>query len=502
MGNLFANIPVPAANGPGTAVDVSTMGKTKSIVCGGVFDATVNLEFATDAAAAVWAPLATFQQSGNLTIELAAHWLRANVAQYKSGAANVDVGASDAGTTLAQLPGVGTSVDVSTLPLFKTVVAPGSFKGNIELSEDGVSWAQIWSMQNGGGQSRPVVGKFARVHNGSGEDVWIGGAADDSGGSGSASSLLSLYGNGDNGDHTTAGDEAWSAVDAPAGSPTLPVGATIEAAFFQDLTISAGDVVTVGGLSNDATKKAIVVFVDGTLTIGAGGSINANGADAVDSGFAVGAFGHGRNALPGCADGGDGAAGVGGASAGAAGSPGGDQPAYSWATMSAITSGGASTGVVRAGGPSTPSPTVSWPYSLSQAIGVAALIYAIGGGGGGGSGGAASVNDNSGSGGGGGSTLVIFARRIVAPAGSIQCKGGKGGAGFSAEPGVNQNAGGGRGGDGGTIIIVTDETDLTGICDTSGGIGGLPSEGGGNQGANGNPGAIIAINPMLGPIPV
>ena len=57
--------------------------------------------------------------------------------------------------------------------------------------------------------------------------------------------------------------------------------------------------------------------------------------------------------------------------------------------------------------------------------------------------------------------------------------------------------GGGMGGCGGTIIIVTEETTLAGICDVSGGVGGLPSEGGGNQGDTGNPGAVIAFNPML-----
>ena len=57
------------------------------------------------------------------------------------------------------------------------------------------------------------------------------------------------------------------------------------------------------------------------------------------------------------------------------------------------------------------------------------------------------------------------------------------------------------GGCGAPILIVTDETDITGICDVSGGPGGAASEGGGNPGDAGNPGVVIAINPMLGPIP-
>lgn len=181
MANLFLNIPVPAANGAGAPVDVSAMGKTKSFVCGGGFVATVNVEYANDlAGVGPWAQLATFQQSGNLTIDVAARWLRANVSNYKGGAPNLDVGSNDAGSVFALLPAAGTSVDISALPLLKTAVAPSGFAGNVEISEDGVSWAQIFAFQNGGGVTRPVVGQFARAIGGA--DVWIGGANDDAAG--------------------------------------------------------------------------------------------------------------------------------------------------------------------------------------------------------------------------------------------------------------------------------------------------------------------------------
>ena len=179
MANIFINIPVPSSNSAGVAVDVSAMGKTKTITCGGIFSATVNLEFATDDVALVWAPLATFQQSGNVTIDIAAHWIRAVTSDFRSGAANVDVGSSDAGASFALLPGVGTPVDVSASPLFKTVVAPPSFAGNIEISEDGISWAQMFSFQNGGAQSRSAYARFARS---GGADVWLGSVRDESSG--------------------------------------------------------------------------------------------------------------------------------------------------------------------------------------------------------------------------------------------------------------------------------------------------------------------------------
>ncbi len=177
MANLFLNIPVPAANGAGAAVDVSAMGKTKSLICGGGFQATVNVEYSTDLAGAVFAPLASFQQSGNLTIDVAAHWMRAVVSDYKGGAPNLDVGANDSATLFAELPDGGGAVDISALPIFKTVVTPPSFAGNIELSEDGVSWAQIFSFQNGGGKSRDVVGSLARVSGDlAGGSVFLAGA--------------------------------------------------------------------------------------------------------------------------------------------------------------------------------------------------------------------------------------------------------------------------------------------------------------------------------------
>jgi hypothetical protein len=184
MGNLFANIPVPAANGIGAAVDVSTMGKTKSLVIGGGFQATVNVEYATDdVGAGPWAPLATFLQSGNLTIDVAARWLRAVTSEYKSGAPNLDVGSDDAGAVFALLTADGASVDVSALPLCKTVVGPTALVGNVEISEDGNSWAQIFPFQGqGGGTTRAVAAKFARVVGG--YDVWMGAANAGGGGAG------------------------------------------------------------------------------------------------------------------------------------------------------------------------------------------------------------------------------------------------------------------------------------------------------------------------------
>jgi hypothetical protein len=488
MANLFVNLPAPAANGAGAPVDVSAMGKTKSIVCGGGFAATVNVEYSTDdVGAGPWAPLATFLQAGNLTIDVAAHWMRAVTSEYKSGAPNVDVGSSDAGSLFALLPAAGTPVDVSALPLLKTVVAPAGFAGIVEVSEDGISWAQIFSFQNGGAVTRSVVARFARVSGGA--DVWIGGANDAGGGGGAASAVLSLYGDGSFGDYATAGDETWTVNSVP-GAPVVPSGSQIPFALFDNLTINHS--VAVGDLSSEGAGEAVVIFVKGTLTIGGEARIHANGGN----GGGAGAYGLGRLAILGSQGGSIGGAGN-FAFASGAGAPGGGgqkRPAQSTAARVGGAGGPGDAGLVNPGGAGgIDSSEPSWPYSLSHAIGVASLLYAIGGGNGGGGGGNG-VSSNSGSGGGGGGTLVIFARNIVAPAGSIQAMGGNGGTGNSFE---NEPGGGGGGGTGGTIVIVTENTTISGMTDVSGGAGGPGSGNPAPPGLPGGPGEAIAFNPTL-----
>ena len=178
MTNLFVNLPVPSSNAPGAAVDVSAMGKTKTIILGGTLNAAVTIEYATDAAGTDFAPITTFQPGSNssLTTDVAAHWMRAVTSGYKGGAGNCDVGGSDAGSSFVQVPSGGAPVDISALPLFKTVVAAPGFSGNIEVTQDGVSWAQVMTFQNGGGQSGSFYGAEARIGGGGGGVVWMGGA--------------------------------------------------------------------------------------------------------------------------------------------------------------------------------------------------------------------------------------------------------------------------------------------------------------------------------------
>jgi hypothetical protein len=317
---------------------------------------------------------------------------------------------------------------------------------------------------------------------------------------GASAGILSLYGTGQNGDYVTAGDETWTSTTGAPGSPSVPAGSSFPFAFFNNLTISPGDSVAVGGLS-DTGDKAVVIFVKEMLTIGAGARIHANGGDG--QGGAVNPFGNpgglGRNAIVNATDGAPGGNGA-GPLVGNVGSPGGgasDRPAFSSA---ARVGGAGGLGGANAGGPGgADQADASWPYSLAQAISVASLLYTIGGGNGGGGGGSASSSAGGGGGGGGAGTLVIFAKNIVAPAGSIQAIGGAGGAGGSTE---NQGGGGGGGGTGGTILIVTNNLSVAGMGSVSGGPGGAGAGLPADPGAVGGPGEIIAFNPVLGNLTV
>lgn len=172
MANLFVNIPVPAANGSGAPVAMGAFGLVKTVSVTGPFVAAVTIEISNELAPTKWAPLQTFNNADGFTYEVACRWMRATVANYKSGAPACDVGGTDDGTLFASLPvtagdGVGAAVDVSLLGLFKTVTVGGPFGGNVQLevSVDGITrWSQIGlGFPNAGQQSTTVSAKFMRV---------------------------------------------------------------------------------------------------------------------------------------------------------------------------------------------------------------------------------------------------------------------------------------------------------------------------------------------------
>lgn len=175
MANQFVNLPVPVGNGIGASVDVSSFGAFKTIVCGGTADCTLNIEVNDDAAQlGGWQTVATFQSRGQLSVKVAARWMRVRVTAFNphvGGTSQVDVGGTDGGATFASLAvpsgnGAGVQTDVSALGLFKSVQVASAFRGSviIEVSEDGLTeWGQVMAFQTPGIQSQIIAAKFMRV---------------------------------------------------------------------------------------------------------------------------------------------------------------------------------------------------------------------------------------------------------------------------------------------------------------------------------------------------
>lgn len=178
MPTVFVNLPTIAGNGAGTAVDVSSMGGSKTIVNFGNgatvpgFDPNVTIEVSCDSLGTNWAPLYTFQGKGETTIGVACHWMRASVSNYRGGGApNCDVGADSDTLTTATLvasagDGNGVGVNTSALLAYKTVQVAGSFRGvvNIQISEDGIDYVTRFSFTAPGIQSAAFTAQFMRVN--------------------------------------------------------------------------------------------------------------------------------------------------------------------------------------------------------------------------------------------------------------------------------------------------------------------------------------------------
>lgn len=170
MAQVFVNLPAPSSNGAGAPVDVSSFGPIKTMTLAGGADCVVTIEMSNDPGAINWAPVWVFNQSGTKTLEVAAHFMRAVVQQYKSGTPVVDVGGTNEGASFVQLvapagDGVGAPVDVSALGIFRTVHVGAPFRGqcNIEVSEDGTNWATAFSFQHADQTSLVIAAQFMRV---------------------------------------------------------------------------------------------------------------------------------------------------------------------------------------------------------------------------------------------------------------------------------------------------------------------------------------------------
>lgn len=199
MSNDFVALPAPSHDGAGAWVDCSSLGGLRTIVVetDGAF---VTIECCNQASAADAYPIAAFQKTGEQSVQVAAHWMRAVTSNFGSGTAPVvNAGSTGDGTTTDQLTvtagaGTGTAADTSALPSFKTVQVTPGFTGsvNIEISEDaGATWATAFSFQPGGARSESSLFLASRmrvqrvnVTGGVTPQVWVGATAPPGGGGG------------------------------------------------------------------------------------------------------------------------------------------------------------------------------------------------------------------------------------------------------------------------------------------------------------------------------
>lgn len=259
------------------------------------------------------------------------------------------------------------------------------------------------------------------------------------------------------------------------GSATIAGTTTLTAeAHYTDLTISSTGILKPAGYR---------IFVSGTLTIDAGGSINDDGSNA--SGSTAGGALAIRAYL--------GAAATPGAGGVFITSNGGNASAINNATSNNVfqfpqggAGGAAGTRTGGSGGGVTLAPShisSSWPSARST--------VSFNGGSGGGSG-AGDVSAGgtvaSGGGGGGGGGVFISARNIINN-GRISANGGNGGNATTTGAGIG---GGGGGGGSGYVVIFTKSTGPLGVVQANGGNPGTGSNGGA-AGVTGSPGATFIV---------
>lgn len=176
MANVFANLPLPALNGAGVAVDVSTQGVPKTVeVVGSFRGATIAVEGSTDGGV-TYAPICVFQDvGGKKVLDVVVDHMRVNVRGRKSVvpfSANCDVGAPEDAPVFASIAipasnGAGAATDISAFGDTITIVCGGTFRGAVvafEISEDGVDYAPLFSFAGQGGiKSAIVTASFVRA---------------------------------------------------------------------------------------------------------------------------------------------------------------------------------------------------------------------------------------------------------------------------------------------------------------------------------------------------
>jgi hypothetical protein len=521
-------------------VDVSTFGGSKTITVGGntqipTLQPFVTIEISVDAGGLKWAPLKTFVQAGQQVFDVACHWMRANVSNYRGGGSpSAEVGGEADGTTFQALAvpagsGTGVASATNTLGVFKTVQVGGPFRGalNVEISEDGgATFQQKFSFSQPGIQSLSFVADQMRVtRNGVPQvdpgtpTVTIGGTNSGGGGGGGGLGVnvdnqgIAIAGN----PHSTLNFTGPGVVasDAGGGVADITINGTGDLGWYGtaidgDLHFDGAANVTIRGVviapvANVYTVPDTVGDIYGdTVTIDTGVTVDM-------AGFwlraATEVAGDGVIANDGSAgtNGGGGSGGVGGAggaqgtllgggagadaapAGGGAGSDGTSSTLYP--SRSTGSGGNGGTAGPRAGG--TGGVDVPQPGYGTYSIDAISSGDGVTGGAGGGSG-AADDGAFGGGGGGAGGVVGVAAKTFANFTGTLRARGAHGGNGSGVR------AGGGGGGQGGVVLIITNDN-APPTTDVTGGAAGAAAGAAGAATA-GTAGAVVAISPVWGPI--
>jgi len=166
MANVF--LPIPVVVGVGPAVNISTMGAEKTFVLQGNLTGAITLEISTDAGVS-WCPLITLTQTGKKVIPFAANRIRARAIGIAG--ISLNVGANDDGGAYAIIPppalnATGAAVNVSAFGNFTTVIVQGTFGGGVvavQVSENGVDFAEFATFAQAGCVTKMMVGDFVRA---------------------------------------------------------------------------------------------------------------------------------------------------------------------------------------------------------------------------------------------------------------------------------------------------------------------------------------------------
>lgn len=285
----------------------------------------------------------------------------------------------------------------------------------------------------------------------------------------SASFLLPYFGTGGDGDFTVSG-----------------LTTLTREVHYNNLTITSTGTLKPAGFR---------IFVKGTLTIDAGGSINDDGNPATGTPATLGGLALTTNR--GVYGGSSTAGGAGRINLTGAGSTiVTNNNNASRNDSGALPTGGTggSAGVQAGGGggaSSAPSPAQQWQSAVFLTGGrtIAPTTFGCGAGGGGGGCDTTGGTATSGGGGSGGGAVMVFAKTIVNN-GRISANGGAGG---SAVQTGTASAGGGGSGSGGLVALFTSQTTSTGIVQAAGGTPGSGAGPAGTAGLAGSSGSVVIM---------